>query len=68
MSRSRSEPTKEEAIDAYRTEVPPTGKPVEVRGMELVVMRDGKIVVDNLYYDLMGLAAQVGLLPHGAAA
>ena len=50
------------------TEAPPTGKPVEVRGMELVVMRDGKIVVDNLYYDLMGLAAQIGLVPQGAAA
>lgn len=33
------------------TEVPPTGKRVEVRGMELVRVRNGKIVVDNVYYD-----------------
>src|ERR671925_2362040 len=33
------------------TEVPATGRPVELKGMELVEVRDGKIVVDNLYYD-----------------
>jgi predicted ester cyclase len=45
------------------TELPPTGKRVEVRGMELVELRDGKIVVDNLYYDNLALAGQLGLLP-----
>ena len=45
------------------TEVPPTGKRVEMPGMELVKMRDGKIVVDNLYYDNLAVAAQLGLLP-----
>ncbi|HEY1279865.1 MAG TPA: ester cyclase [Acidimicrobiales bacterium] len=45
------------------TELPPTGKRVEVRGMELVELRDGKIVVDNLYYDNLAVAAQLGLLP-----
>ena len=45
------------------TEVPPTGKRVEVQGMELVQVRDGKIVVDNLYYDNLAVAAQLGLLP-----
>ena len=49
------------------TELPPTGKRIEIRGMELVRMRDGKIVVDNLYYDNLGIAAQLGLLPQGAA-
>src|SRR5947209_1579970 len=33
------------------TELAPTGKRVEMKGMELVKIRDGKIVVDNLYYD-----------------
>jgi ketopantoate hydroxymethyltransferase len=32
-------------------------------GMELVKMRDGKIVVDNLYYDNLAVAAHLGLLP-----
>jgi steroid delta-isomerase-like uncharacterized protein len=50
------------------TEVPPTGKRVEIRGMELVQVRDGKIVVDNLYYDFMAVAAQLGFVPEGAVA
>ena len=50
------------------TELPPTGKRVEVRGMEFVRVRDGKIVVDNLYYDNMAVAVQLGLVPEGATA
>lgn len=50
------------------SEVPPTGKRVELRGMELVEVRDGKIVVDNLYYDSLAAAAQLGLVPEAAIA
>ncbi len=50
------------------TEVPATDKQVEIRGMELVEVRDGKIVVDNLYYDFMAALGQLGLIPEGAAA
>jgi steroid delta-isomerase-like uncharacterized protein len=50
------------------TELPPTGKRIEIRGMEYVRMRDGKIVVDNLYYDNLGIAAQLGLIPQAARA
>ena len=50
------------------TDVPPTGKRVEIKGMELVEVRGGKIVVDNLYYDFMAAAAQLGLIPEGAVA
>jgi len=49
------------------TELPPTGKRVEMPGMEFVQMRDGKIVVDNLYYDNLAVAAQFGLLPNNVA-
>ena len=49
------------------TEVPPTGRRVEVRGMELVRVRNGEIVADNLYYDSLAVAAQLGLLPRHAA-
>jgi len=49
------------------TEVPATGKPVEIKGMELVEVRKGKIVVDNLYYDFMAAVAQLGLIPEGVA-
>ena len=50
------------------TVLPANGKPVEIKGMELVEVRDGKIVVDNLYYDFMAAVAQLGLVPEGAAA
>jgi steroid delta-isomerase-like uncharacterized protein len=50
------------------SEVPATGKRVEIKGMELVEVRDGKIVVDNLYYDFMAAVVQLGLVPEGAAA
>jgi steroid delta-isomerase-like uncharacterized protein len=50
------------------TVVPPTGKSVEIKGMEYVEVRDGKIVVDNLYYDFMAAVVQLGLVPEGAAA
>ena len=50
------------------TEVSATGRPVEIKGMELVEVRDGKIVVDNLYYDFMAAVFQLGLVPEGATA
>lgn len=50
------------------TQLPPTGKRLEIKGMELVQVRDGKIVIDNLYYDAMAIVAQLGLIPQGATA
>ena len=50
------------------TEIPATGKRVEIKGMELVEVCDGKIVVDNLYYDFMASVVQLGLVPQGASA
>lgn len=50
------------------TEVPPTGKRIEMPGMELVVIRDGKIIVDNLYYDNLAVLAQLGLTPPALSA
>jgi steroid delta-isomerase-like uncharacterized protein len=49
------------------TEVPATGRPAEIKGMEFVEVRDGKIVVDNLYYDFMAAVFQLGLVPEGVA-
>lgn len=48
------------------TEFAPTGKRVRIDGMELVRMRDGRIVVDNLYYDNLSVAVQLGLVPEAA--
>jgi steroid delta-isomerase-like uncharacterized protein len=50
------------------TVIPPTGKLVEIKGMEYVELRDGHIVIDNLYYDFLAAVAQLGLIPEGAAA
>lgn len=48
------------------TELPPTGKQIELKGMELVQLRGGKIAVHCLYWDNMAVAGQLGVLP-GAA-
>jgi steroid delta-isomerase-like uncharacterized protein len=50
------------------TELPPTGKRVEIAGMELVQLRDEKVVVNTLYYDNLAVAAQLGVVPARAAA
>ena len=50
------------------TQLPPTGKRVEERGMELVQLHDGKIVVNNLYYDNLSSLVQLGLVPERATA
>jgi steroid delta-isomerase-like uncharacterized protein len=50
------------------TEIPATGRAVQIKGMELVEVRDDRIVVDNLYYDFMAAVAQLGLVPVGATA
>ena len=49
------------------TELPPTGKRIELKGMELVQLRDGKIVVHRMYWDNMAVAGQLGVLPEAAA-
>ena len=50
------------------TELAPTGKRVEIAGMEFVQVRDGKVVVNTLYYDNMAVAVQLGVVPQGATA
>jgi steroid delta-isomerase-like uncharacterized protein len=50
------------------SQLPPTGRRVELRGMEYVAVRDGKIVADNLYYDTAAVAVQLGLVPEHATA
>ena len=48
------------------TELPPTGKRIELKGMELVQVRDGKITVHHQYWDNMAVAGQLGVLPEAA--
>jgi steroid delta-isomerase-like uncharacterized protein len=49
-------------------DIPPTNKPVEGRFIDVYVIRNGKIVEDNLYFDRMDLMEQLGLMPTPAAA
>jgi steroid delta-isomerase-like uncharacterized protein len=43
--------------------VDPTGKPIDVRGLDLIEIKDGLIVSNTAYYDNMAYARQVGLMP-----
>jgi steroid delta-isomerase-like uncharacterized protein len=43
--------------------VDPTGRPVEVRGVDVIEIADGKNVTNTAYYDGMAFARGVGLLP-----
>jgi steroid delta-isomerase-like uncharacterized protein len=43
--------------------VDPTGKPIDVRGLDLIEIEDGLIVRNTAYYDNMAYARQVGLMP-----
>ena len=49
------------------SELPPTGKRLEIAGMELVEVCDGKVVLNTLYYDNLAVAAQLGVVPAGAS-
>jgi ketosteroid isomerase-like protein len=42
-------------------EMPPTGKRVEGRFVDVWAFRDGKIVGGRSYYDAAGLMAQLGV-------
>ena len=49
--------------------LPATGKPIEIRGMEIVrVNQDGRIVLNTLYYDNLAVAVQLGLIADGVPA
>jgi steroid delta-isomerase-like uncharacterized protein len=43
--------------------IEPTGKRVEVRGLDLFELEDGKLVSNTAYYDGMSFARQIGMLP-----
>lgn len=43
--------------------IEPTGKPIEVDGIDHFVVRDGKVVSNFVVFDQMQYARQLGLLP-----
>lgn len=45
------------------SELPATGKSVEIRGVTIAKVADGKIVSETMYFDNMAVYAALGLLP-----
>ena len=43
----------------------PTGKTVEVEGISLLTLRNGKLVEQIIAWDGMGMMRQIGVLPEG---
>jgi len=43
--------------------IEPTGRPVELRGVDIMEIADGEIVSNTAYYDGMAFARGAGLLP-----
>ena len=43
--------------------IEPTGKPVDIRGIDVMRFEDGKLRHNTIYYDGLTFARQVGLLP-----
>jgi steroid delta-isomerase-like uncharacterized protein len=43
--------------------IDPTGKHVELRGLDLLELEDGELVSNTAYFDGAGFARQIGLLP-----
>jgi steroid delta-isomerase-like uncharacterized protein len=43
--------------------IEPTGRPVDIRGMDLLGIEDGRIAGNNVYYDQLTFARQIGMLP-----
>jgi steroid delta-isomerase-like uncharacterized protein len=43
--------------------IDPTGRRVEIRGLDLLEIEDGQIVGNTAYYDGMTFARQIGLMP-----
>jgi ketosteroid isomerase-like protein len=50
------------------SELEATGGPVLIAGMEYCLVRDGKLVLNTLYYDNLAVAVQLGLVPQGTSA
>jgi steroid delta-isomerase-like uncharacterized protein len=43
--------------------IEPTGRPLDIRGMDLIDIDGGRIAGNNIYYDQLTFARQIGMLP-----
>ncbi len=44
------------------TEIPATGKTIEVSGVSVVTVKDGKFATERDYFDIMSMMTQLGLM------
>jgi ketosteroid isomerase-like protein len=45
------------------SEIPPTGKTVELPGVDIITVRDGKVVSQRDYFYVVAMMSQLGLVP-----
>ncbi len=43
--------------------IEPTGRALDLRGMDLVAIEDGRVAGNDIYFDLLGFVRQIGMLP-----
>jgi steroid delta-isomerase-like uncharacterized protein len=43
--------------------IEPTGRSIDLRGMDLIHLEDGRVAGNNIYYDQLAFARQIGMLP-----
>jgi steroid delta-isomerase-like uncharacterized protein len=43
--------------------IEPTGRSIDLRGMDLIDLEDGRVAGNNIYYDQLTFARQIGMLP-----
>lgn len=43
--------------------IEPTGRPLSLHGMDLIDIESGRVAGNNVYYDQLTFARQIGMLP-----
>ena len=43
--------------------IEPTGRPVDLHGMDLIQVEGGRVAGNNIYWDQLSFARQIGMLP-----
>ena len=47
--------------------IEPTGRAIDLRGMDLIDVEDGRVAGNNIYYDQLTFARQIGMLPEAGS-
>lgn len=60
--------THDDTLVGAEGEIPATHRRLSGRGVEVIQVRDGKVVADRLYFDQVQVLTQLGLMPEPAQA